>query len=128
MSIVVENAIFESEDLSLRTAFEKVFTICRNHNKILMGAKEIIKTLVRSTAQDAPLKMVIIAKDADQQAQDIMLFKCREKNVPVIYVDTRKELGEMAPLKKVKNIGAVGIVDFIYETREQIFILSSLAK
>lgn len=69
-------------------------------------------------------KLIVVSKDLIKEYQDIIMFKAKELDIPVLFVDSRKELASIMPFK-AKNIGAAGIKDFIQEGREKAFILNA---
>ncbi|KAI4290780.1 small subunit ribosomal protein S12e [Pancytospora philotis] len=125
---VVMSEGFQAEDMTVVSALNKIFMTCRNHHKLALGSAEVVKALLRSNSAESAdaLELVIMAKDLLQEYQTIIVEKCKEFNVPVIYVDDRKQLAEISPLKRAKNVGVVGIRDFVYESREKRFIFNAL--
>ncbi|KAL6122698.1 hypothetical protein NUSPORA_00227 [Nucleospora cyclopteri] len=109
------------EGLNIKMCLEKVLSISYNHVQAALGAKEVVKTLIR----EQQMEFVIITKDLSKKYQDIILHYCKEKNVPIIYLETREELGSIFPCK-VKKAGAAGVKDFIRESEEKNFILNTL--
>ncbi len=109
-------------DLTVETALQNIFQTCRNHNKLAIGFKEVVKSLYRSKDDENKLKLVVVAKDTVPNVLAIIEYKCRELNIPMIFLETNQELGKIAPIKKVKNMSAIGIRDFICESREKAFI------
>lgn len=124
---VVPNEAFQTEDVTIHSALRQIFITCKNHNKLALGATEVVKSLMRATsAEDLEcLRLVVVAKDLLQEFQDIIVERCRALNVSILYVDDRKQLAEISPLKRVKNIGVIGIKDFVYESREKAFIVNA---
>lgn len=124
---VIPNEAFQTEDVTIHSALRQIFVTCKNHNKLALGATEVIKSLVRvaSIEDQECLRLVVMAKDLLQDFQSIIVEKCKELNVSILYVDDRKQLAEISPLKRVKNIGVVGIKDFVYESREKAFIVNA---
>lgn len=57
--------------------------------KKTVGAKQTLKALQKGAA-----KKVFIASDAEQHVIKPLLQLCHEKNVPVVMVDTMKDLGK----------------------------------
>ena len=101
-----ENQSLQIEDLTILTALKKVFEISRNHDTINIGATEVARDLYREGSQK--FEVIVMAKDLLKEYQDIILFKAKELNIPVLMVESRKELASVMPFK-AKNIGAVGI-------------------
>ena len=124
---VVANGTFKTEDMTIETALSTIFAVCRNHNKLALGSAEVLKSLLRAPSPESPesLKLVVMAKDHQQDYQSIILQKCQEANVPVVYVDDRKQLAEITPLKRAKKVGVVGIRDFVCDSREKAFIANA---
>lgn len=124
---VAANGSFKMEDMTVQTALRQIFAVCKNHNKLARGSAEVLKCLLRGASPEGPdsLKLVIMAKDLLQDYQSIILQKCQEANVPVIYVDDQKQLAEISPIKRVKKMGVIGIKDFVYDSREKAFIANA---
>lgn len=124
MSHAVES--FQVEDLTILSALKKVMEICRNHDSVSIGATEVGRMLYRITPETETQRpeLIVVSKDLLEEYQKIIMFKAKELNIPVLFVDSRKELASIMPFK-AKNIGAVGIRDFIHEGREKAFILSA---
>lgn len=107
------------EDLTMQSALKRVFQICRNHDTLKIGASDV----VRSFYQGNGLKLVAMAGDLLEDYQKIILKKAEELNVPVVKVDSRSELGGLMPFS-ARSIGAVGVTDFVQESREKAFIFN----
>lgn len=116
MAQIVESL---NEDLTIQSALKKVFETSRNHDSLKIGASEV----VRSLYQNSPLQLVVISEDLLEDYKTIITKKAEEVNIPVVKVESRKELGEMMPFS-ARKMGAVGVVDFIHESREKAFIFS----
>lgn len=124
MSEAVES--FQVEDLSILSALKKVVEVCRNHDSMSVGATEVARLLYRISPETETQKfeLIVVSKDLIKEYQDIIMFKAKELSIPVLFVDSRKELAGIMPFK-AKNIGAVGIKDFVHEGREKAFILNA---
>ncbi|OEH86320.1 ribosomal protein L7Ae-like protein [Desulfuribacillus stibiiarsenatis] len=61
----------------------------KDANHITIGSKQTLKAIETGVALE-----VLIAKDADLKVTVKIAEKCKEKNVPVIYVDSMKKLGK----------------------------------
>lgn len=118
---------FQSEDLTVLSALAQVFKTCKSHNKLALGSTEVTKTLVRTTSSEDKdgLKLVVVAKDLLEGFQRIIEDRCRAFGIPMLYVEDRKQLAEITPLKNVRNFGAIGIRDFVCESREKAFIVNA---
>lgn len=117
MSLIVESL---QEDLTMQSALKKVFRICRNHDSLKIGASEVTRTLYQSS----PIELIVMSDDLHEDYKTIIIKKAEELSVPVVTVESRKELGELMPFSS-KKIGAVGITDFIHESREKAFIFNA---
>ncbi|KAM0679466.1 40S ribosomal protein S12 [Glugoides intestinalis] len=117
MSLIVESL---QEDLTMQSALKKVFRICRNHDSLKLGASEVSRKLYQGT----PLQLIVMSEDILQEYKTIIINKAEELSVPIVTVETRKELGELMPFPS-KKIAAVGITDFIHESREKAFIFNA---
>ncbi|KAI5168320.1 small subunit ribosomal protein S12e [Pancytospora epiphaga] len=118
---------FKMEDMTVQTALQQVFAVCKNHNKLALGSAEVLKCLMRASSPEDTdaLRLVVMAKDHLQDYQSVILQKCQEAGVPVIYVEDHKQLAEISPIKRVKRMGVIGIKDFVYDSREKAFIANA---
>lgn len=117
---------FQVEDLTILSSLKSVLEDCRDHDSVSIGATEVARALYQITPEtDAQkFKLIVVSKDLIKEYQDIIMFKAKELDIPVLFVDSRKELASIMPFK-AKNIGAAGIKDFIHESREKAFILNA---
>ena len=69
--------------------------LAKKSGKLKKGTNEVTKAIERGTA-----KLVLVAKDVNPK-EIIMHFPalCEEKDIPLIFVPTREELGNTAGLK-----------------------------
>lgn len=125
VDVAVPNEAFQTEDLTVESALKQVFATCKNHNKLALGAIEVVKALYRGAGSADSVKLVVMAKDLLQSYQDIIIDQCRQQGIVVMYVEDRKQLGAITPLKKVKNTGVIGIKDFVCESREKAFVVNA---
>ena len=58
-----------------------------------VGAKQVLKSI-----HENKVKKVYIAKDADKNITEEIINICKEKNLPVVFVETMVELGKMAAI------------------------------
>jgi len=56
-----------------------------------VGAKQVLKNIHINN-----VKKVYVAKDADKEITEEIIVICKEKKLPVIWIDTMTELGKMA--------------------------------
>lgn len=117
MAQLVDNL---QEELNIQTALQSVLNTCRNHDTLKIGASEVVRALY----MNAPLQLIVLPEDLLDEYKTIITSKAQENNVPIVKVDSRVELAKLMPFK-TKRIGAVGIVDFVYESREKAFIFSA---
>ena len=108
------------EELNFQTAIQSVVNTSRNHDAAKFGASDVVRALYANI----PLQLIILAEDLLDQYKIIITAKAQELNIPIMKIATRAELAKLMPFK-AKNIGAVGIIDFIYESREKSFIFNS---
>ena len=111
----------EDTQSDFKICLKKVLKIAYNHVQACTGADEIIKSLIR----EETLELVVLARDLTQKYQDVIMGLCQKANVPVVFVEDRKEMAEIFPLK-VKKAGAAAVKNFMKETDEKRFILASL--
>jgi len=116
MSQLVESL---QEDLTIQSALKKVLQTSRNHDALKIGASEVVRCLY----QGSPLQMIVMPEDLLEEYKTIITQKAEELSVPIVKVESRKELGELMPFH-ARKMGAVGVVDFIHESREKAFIFS----
>jgi len=117
MSQIVESL---QEDLTVQSSLKRVFQICRHHDTLKVGASEVVRSLYRGRC----LQLVVMSADLQEDYQTIIMKKAEELNVPVVKVDSRKELGGLMPFS-ARSMGAVGVTDFVQESREKAFIFNS---
>jgi large subunit ribosomal protein L7Ae len=73
--------------------------------KIKAGLNEVTKAIERGTA-----KLIVVAQDVSPAELVMHLpILCNEKNVPISYITTRKELGEKAGLRMATS--AIAIIE-----------------
>jgi large subunit ribosomal protein L7Ae len=79
--------------------------VARSTGKIKKGTNETTKAAERGLA-----KLVIIAEDVDPKEIVMHLpILCKEKNIPFVYVPSKKDLGAAAGLKT--QAASVAIID-----------------
>lgn len=117
MSQLVESL---QEDLTIQSALKKVFQTSRNHDALRIGASDV----VRKMYQGQKFQLIVMSSDLLEDYKTLIMNKAEEMQVPVVKVESRKELGELMPFP-ARKMGAVGVVDFIHESREKAFIFSS---
>ncbi|MDR6226968.1 50S ribosomal protein L7ae-like protein [Desmospora profundinema] len=66
-------------------SYDKVKTA----SSLLIGAKQTKKAIEQGKAQQ-----VLVAQDADEHVTRSLIQLCRQHGVPVVYVDSMRELGE----------------------------------
>ncbi|ORD94304.1 hypothetical protein ECANGB1_898 [Enterospora canceri] len=109
------------ELVNLTSSLKKCFQIAYNHVQAAPGATEVYKTLIRNEE----MQLVVLSKDLPDKPREMIMAKCQSNNVPVVFIETRSELGKLCPTK-VKNAGAFGIKNFMLETEEKAFLMSQL--
>jgi ribosomal protein L7Ae-like RNA K-turn-binding protein len=117
MSQLAENL---QEELNIQTALQSVINTSRNHDAAKFGASDVVRALYTNT----PLQLIVLPEDLLDEYKTIITAKAQEMNIPIVKVESRAELAKLMPFK-AKKIGAVGITDFIYESREKAFIFSA---
>ncbi len=58
-----------------------------------VGEKQVLKSI-----HENRIKKVYIAKDADRKITEEIITLCKEKTLPIVFVDTMTELGKMAEI------------------------------
>ena len=58
-----------------------------------VGIKQVLKAV-----KEGKTNMVYIGKDVEKQVISDLTSLCKQKGIPIIYVDTMKELGRMAKI------------------------------
>lgn len=122
-----EGNTYQLEDLTIKNALTSTFVVSRNHNKLSVGATEVAKCLERVLPDDPSTRpeLVVLAQDLEERFKTIILSQCERLSVPVIYIDDRRTLASMLPIKRIRDAGAVCIRDFICESREKAFIINT---
>ena len=73
----------------------------KKHGKMRIGINEVTKAIERDTA-----KLVVVAQDVSPPEVVMHLpLLCKEKRVPISYMDSKKELGEKVGI----GVGAAAI-------------------
>ncbi len=73
----------------------------KDTNKVV-GTKQCIKAI-----QNDKVKAVFIAKDAEERVTNQVLQLAKEKQVPIEYVETMKELGSLCNIEVKTAIAAI---------------------
>ncbi|KCZ81947.1 hypothetical protein H312_00590 [Anncaliia algerae PRA339] len=107
------------EQSSLNLALSQVFSVAKGHNQLVVGFRQVASILQREKP-----KFVCIAKDMESQANSILLALCKKSEIPVIYIETRKELASLAG--KGGKIGVIALKDFVFATTGRSFISNLL--
>ncbi len=63
-------------------------------NKRTVGTKQTLKALERGV-----VKVVYLAKDAERHVIDPVLKICETKNIPIVWIDNMKLLGETCSIE-----------------------------
>ena len=59
-----------------------------------VGIKQVLKAV-----KEEKVNMVYIGKDAEKYVVQDLLKLCKQKGIPITYIDTMKELGRMAGIE-----------------------------
>lgn len=62
--------------------------------KIVVGTRQTVKTIENNSARE-----VYVARDAEERITQPIIQSCREKGLPVYYVDTMDQLGKACSIK-----------------------------
>jgi len=79
-------------------SYEKV----KGNKHILIGVKQAIRAL-----ENGKVKELLVAKDADHKVTNRVIHLCNELNIPVTYVDSKKELGKSANIDVAAAVIAI---------------------
>lgn len=120
-----------NEDMTVTDALNQVCKISRAENKLLRGARQTSKALMRNKA-----KLVILSNDAQKEYKEIITFLAKKSNIPIIKVDDGKILAEIVGLKRVnvKDIEKMSkcccacIVDYVRNSEGRIMIENMILK
>ncbi|RVD93030.1 40S ribosomal S12 [Tubulinosema ratisbonensis] len=107
------------EQSSLNLALSQVFSVSGGHNKLVVGFRQVASILQR----EKPV-FVCIAKDMQNQANDVLLALCKKHQVPVIFIETRKELATLAHRRG--KCGVLAMMDFVFSTTGKSFVTNLL--
>lgn len=72
-------------------SYEKV---AEAKNSLVIGAKQVQKAM-----RDGEVQEVVVAENAERRVTDHILLTADQMNVPVVFVDSMKQLGKQAVLK-----------------------------
>lgn len=71
-------------------------------SRTVTGTKQTAKAVANGQARH-----VFVARDAEERVVQPVLESCREKNIPVTYVDTMEELGKACKIKVKAAMAAI---------------------
>ncbi|NMB33509.1 MAG: 50S ribosomal protein L7ae-like protein [Clostridium sp.] len=63
-------------------------------NKKTVGLKQSMKAIEKMAAKE-----ILIAKDADERVVGRIKDACTKNNIPIVYVDTMKQLGKACDIE-----------------------------
>lgn len=128
----VEEVVEEEAPLSLLDALKEVLKKALIHDGLRRGLHECAKALDRRTA-----RLCCLAKDCEnEEYKKLIRALCAEDNVPIIHVDSGKDLGAYCGLAKVNAAGETTkairtscavITEFGVESRALTVLLEYLA-
>ncbi|WP_027964788.1 ribosomal L7Ae/L30e/S12e/Gadd45 family protein [Halalkalibacillus halophilus] len=72
-------------------SYEKV---AQAQNRLIIGAKQVLKSMKNSEVQE-----VVIAENAERRITDEILQMAEQYQVPVVYVESMKELGKASGIE-----------------------------
>lgn len=113
--------------MTLPTALEQVCRIANSRELFVKGFRQVSSVVMRKQP-----KLVLLAKDNDEKASAVIDALCREKNVPVILIESRKELGKIAGLvsrhdkSKVCPCGVAAVLDYGKNSEGKVFVMGVL--
>lgn len=122
--------IIETE-LTLEQALTKVCKVSRTYCKLSRGAKETTKKVIAGHA-----KLVMIAKDAEPKIEKLVRILAKEKDIPIISIESGAELGKIVGVENISSSGKVrskgccvaAVQDYCEQTPEASFVQSALIK
>jgi large subunit ribosomal protein L7A len=77
-------------------SYEKV----ERAKEVIVGVKQTLRAIEKNEAKE-----VVLAYDADRRLTQRVLLLCKEKGVPVTYVDSMERLGKVAGIQ----VGAAAV-------------------
>ncbi|NLZ39023.1 MAG: 50S ribosomal protein L7ae-like protein [Firmicutes bacterium] len=76
--------------------------VLKQARKIVTGTKQTTKAVTNEEAQH-----VFVARDAAEHIVKPVLEACKERNIPVTFVDTMEELGQACGIKVKAAMSAI---------------------
>lgn len=113
--------------MTLPLALEQVCRVANSRELFVKGFRQVSSTVMRTQP-----KFVLLAKDNDEKARAVVDALCRDRNVPVILIDSRMELGKIAGLvsrrdkSKVCPCGVAAVLDYGKNSEGKVVVMSAL--
>ena len=60
----------------------------------LVGTRQVLRAII-----EAQLRLVIVAKDADSKLKKQIEGSCKDKNIPIVYTLSKRELGTIVGIE-----------------------------
>ena len=126
----MQDSMIETE-MTLQEALTKVCKVSRTYCKLSKGAKETTKKILAGT-----MRFVMLTKDAEPRVEKLVTLLAKKKDIPIISIETRQELGRIVGVENVSSTGKVrgkgysvaGIQDYCEQTSEAIFVQAALLR
>lgn len=114
-------------NLTLPLALAQVCSIARAHSLLRRGFRQVSSIIMREKA-----KFVLLAKDNDEKSSAIISALCRDREIPIIMVDDRKELGKTVGLlsrsdsSRVCPCGVASVLDYGKNSEGKVVVINAL--
>ncbi|AFN82415.1 40S ribosomal protein S12 [Encephalitozoon romaleae SJ-2008] len=126
----MQEPMMESE-MTLQEALSKVCKVSRTYCKLSRGARETTKKILAGN-----MRFVMLAKDAEPKIAKLVTLLAKKKDIPIISVESRLELGKIVGVENASSSGKVrskgccvaGIQDYCEQTTEAGFVQAALLK
>lgn len=113
--------------MTLPLALAQVCAIANSRSLFVKGFRQVSSVVMREHA-----KFVLLAKDNDETSSAVVSAICRSRDIPVILVDDRKELGRIAGLleksdkSKVCPCGVAAVLDYGRNSEGKVLVINAL--
>ncbi|ADM10944.1 40S ribosomal protein S12 [Encephalitozoon intestinalis ATCC 50506] len=118
-------------EMTLQDALSKVCKVSRTYCKLSRGARETTKKMLAGK-----MNFVMLAEDAEPRIAKLVTLLAKKKEIPIISIETRLELGKIVGVENANSSGKVktkgccvaGIQDYCEQTSEAGFVQAALLK
>ncbi|KAM0686761.1 40S ribosomal protein S12 [Conglomerata obtusa] len=111
--------------MTLSDAFAQTCRIAKVNETLKKGFRQVTKTILRKQA-----KVVVLAKDYPDNLSAIIIGLAKQKDIPIIRIDSATDIGKIVgfvkqrdgEIVKILKCGTFAITDFVNESEGKYFI------